>query len=69
MCVFAFYIKIIISFYIRKINLSIWQILLCAFVPFVQQRADRPTVSAPKKRGKRIVSKKRIFLLFFHFFG
>lgn len=68
MCVFAFYIKIIISFYIRKINLSIWQILLCAFVPFVQQRADRPTVSAPQKRGKRIVSKKRIFLLFFHFF-
>ena len=36
MCVFAFYIKIIITFYKKKINLSIWQIFICNFVSFTQ---------------------------------
>ena len=68
MCVFAFYIKIIITFYREKINLSIWQILLRSFVPFVQD----VTTCIPSPKAKSAVKIgaliPRKFLLFFLFF-
>ena len=52
----------------EKINLSIWQNLSAAFVPFVQD-TDKPTALKEALHTVKIhSSKKRIFLRIFHLF-
>ena len=68
MCVFAFYIKIIITFYEKKINLSIWQILLCSFVSFVQEATTCATLKNKSIAQNRWRLRPINFFYFFTFF-